>query len=224
MRHRLPRTSRNIGRIQETTGIARRIDQRPEDVHDLGSMNDICHGCKAQHFKDERATSHRTAFSMCCAADKVRLKIFEHFPEALRNLYIGQDEDSKGFRQNIRNYNSGLAMASMVANIETPRGCGPYCFRVHGQVYHTIGRLRPQTGEAPRFAQILIMDTGEAAQELAGRPVNRGCRERIFALLHDLLRISNPYARAFKMMADVSDAEAQCAQVRSRRGLGVCTC
>ena len=54
MRHRLSRTSRNIGRLQETTGIARRIDQRPEDVHDLGSMNDICHGCEAQHFKDER--------------------------------------------------------------------------------------------------------------------------------------------------------------------------
>ena len=57
----------------------------------------------------------------------------------------------------------------MVANIETPRGYGPRCFRVHRQVYHTISRLCPRTGEAPRFAQFLIIDTEEAAEELAVR-------------------------------------------------------
>ena len=216
VQHQRSRTSRNIARLRKTTSIARRIDQRPEDVHNIGRMNDVCSGCRAAHFKDERATSHRGAFSMCCATDRVRMQIFENFPAALCNLYTGQDEDSRNFRQHIRNYNSALAMASMVATIETPPGHGPYCFRVHGQVYHTIGGLRPQAGEAPRFAQILIMDTGEAAQELAGRTVNRDCQEHTFALLHELLKTINPYARAFKMMSEVSDAEAQRARSEGR--------
>ena len=110
---------------------------------------------------------------MCCAADKVGIQISERFTAALRNLYSGQDEDCISFRQNIRKCISGPAMALIVANIETPRGYGPHCFRVHGQVYHTISRLCPRTGQAPRFARILIMDTEEAAQELAGRRLPR---------------------------------------------------
>ena len=136
-------------------------------------MNRVCSGCNALHFACEQGASNKTVNSACCSLGKVSLQPFENFPSILRALYTEQDRDSKKFRENIRNYNSSLAMASMVANIETPPGRGPYCFRVHGQVYHAIGGLRPPAGSDPQCAQVLIMDTDDASQELAGRPVNR---------------------------------------------------
>ncbi|EYB97071.1 hypothetical protein Y032_0143g2372 [Ancylostoma ceylanicum] len=59
--------------------------------------------------------------------------MFQLFPVKIRHLLEGQDECSRHFRTMIRNYNSGLAMASMTANIDIPRGGGPYCFRVHAR-------------------------------------------------------------------------------------------
>jgi hypothetical protein len=60
------------------------------------------------------------------------------------------------------------------------------------------------------------MDTEDAASELAGRAVNHGCEQSIFALLHNVLRVSNPYVQAFMLMKDVADAEAEQARVERR--------
>ncbi|KAL6739676.1 hypothetical protein Aduo_013104 [Ancylostoma duodenale] len=67
--------------------------------------------------------------------------MFQMFPAEIRHLFEGQDERSRHFRTMIRNYNRGLAMAPMTANVAIPRGGGPHCFRVHGQIYHSIGAL-----------------------------------------------------------------------------------
>ena len=68
--------------------------------------------------------------------------------------------EAKHFRQNIRAYNNALAMASFGADIQTPPGRGPYCFRIHGQIYHRIGDLHPPTGMPRSFGQLYILDTG----------------------------------------------------------------
>ena len=158
-------------------------------------MSHVCSGCNALHFASEQGSFNETVCSACCSLGKVNFHPFENFPSILQSLYTEQDRMSRNFRENIRNYISGLAMASMVADIGTPPGRGPYSFRVHGQVYHAIGRLRSPAGSCPQGAQVLIMDTDDAAQELAGRPVNKYCQATIFATLHRLLRTSNPYAQ-----------------------------
>ena len=107
-------------------------------------------------------------------------------------------------------------MASVIANIDTPRGGGPYCFRVHGQIYHAVKSIFPQQDESPGCAQLMILDTEQAAQELAGRGVKRNCRERIFANLHNILEQCNPHVEAFKLMATVANEEAQRAQAENR--------
>ena len=206
---------------ERTTGIAHDIQNRPLHAHTLGPMNRLCSGCNALHFACEQSASNKSVCSACRALGKVTLQLFENFPSILRGLYTEQDRVSKNFRENIRNYNSGLAMASMVANIEAPPGRGPYCFRVHGQVYHAIGGLRPPAGSVPQCAQVLIMDTDDASQELAGRPVNRNCQATIFATLHRLLRTSNPYAQSFKLMADVAETEAFQARHENRKSRSV---
>ncbi|XP_003740984.1 uncharacterized protein LOC100902978 [Galendromus occidentalis] len=175
-------------------------------------MDSQCSACMAAHFQGERTMPGGSAYTTCCAKGKVHVALFERFPPPLRDLFLNQDQDSKSFRQHIRNYNNALAMASMTAKIEPPSGNGPYCFRVHGQVYHRIGGLRPPSGQLPQCAQVLIMDTEQAAQELAGREVNRNCCPNTFGLLHRILNDANPYAQAFKLMAQVADEEAERAQ------------
>ncbi|XP_018495266.1 uncharacterized protein LOC108864329 [Galendromus occidentalis] len=201
--------------LRTSVGIARDYQRRPSSAHHLGNMDDSCSGCGAAHFRDEKATPGRTQYMMCCAKNTVELPLFEPFPETLRSLYLNQDDDSKSFRKFIRNYNNALPMASMTADIVTPQGFGPYCFRVHGQVYHTIGGLQPRDGDPPQCAQVLIMDTNEAAQELCGRDANRVV-ESTFRTLHNMLNDSNPYVRAFRLMAQVADEESRNAQEQGR--------
>ena len=51
-------------------------------------------------------------------------------------------------------------MASFGAEIETPAGAGPYCFKIHGQIYHRIGNLHPPAGVQRSFGQLYILDSG----------------------------------------------------------------
>jgi len=72
----------------------------------------------------------------------------------LEELINKSHEYSKNFVENIRSFNSTLAFASMGANIAPPTGYGPYCFRIHGQLYHRAGVLNPADGEARKFAHL----------------------------------------------------------------------
>ncbi|VDP59461.1 unnamed protein product [Heligmosomoides polygyrus] len=107
-------------------------------------------------------------------------------------------------------------MASMVAHVDSPRGGGPYCYKIHGQVYHFVGALRPAAGVPPQYAQILIMDTEQAAAELAARPLNIDCDSSLFADLHRLLLRVNPYAQSFVMMDEVLRTEEEIAIAAGR--------
>ncbi|KIH45089.1 hypothetical protein ANCDUO_24875, partial [Ancylostoma duodenale] len=173
------------------------------------------------HFSQKLLTPNNRSFNSCCNFGRVNLQLFQTFPEEIRHLLEGQDECSKHFRTMIRNYNSGLAMASMTANLDIPRGGAPYCFRVHGQIYHSIGALRPLPGQPTVFAQIYIFDTDQAANELAGRPINRECRRDIFALLFDVMRRDNVFAQSYRMMEEVVREEEELARRENRQHIPV---
>ncbi len=104
----------------------------------------------------------------------------------------------------------------MGAQVKPPPGHGPYCFRVHGQVYHQTGPLHPLNGEARQFAQIYILDPDEALNQRLGIAANTGCNPNILTALDELLRQINPFAQAYKMMREVELEEAQKATVEGR--------
>ncbi len=74
--------------------------------------------------------------------------------------FPGQDLESRHFHDNIRSYNSALAFASMEAKLDPPSGRGPFVYRIHDQIYHSIGNLYPEEGEKPSYGQLYIMDAG----------------------------------------------------------------
>jgi len=61
---------------------------------------------------------------------------------------------------------------SVGANLDTNVAqLGNYTYRLHGELYHGMGSLLPQPGEAPKFAQLYISDPHA---ELDGRMGNFG--------------------------------------------------
>jgi len=143
--------------------------------HTLGEMTTVCGKCNALHFLEERAASSSCTnpqFTLCCTQGKVRLPPLAPPPEPFRRLFTGNEADAKDFRQRIRFYNNALPFTLMGANLDTSVAQpGNYTYCLRGELYHRMGSLLPQPGEAPKFAQLYISDPHA---ELDGRMGNFG--------------------------------------------------
>lgn len=155
--------------------------------------------------------------NQCCNFGLVEIENkFDRYPALLHSLLTEDNPSARNFRQNIRQFNSALSMASMGAQFDVPRGHGPYCFRIHGQVYHLAGPLHPEPGQRPSYGQIYILDTAQAANERLGNPANANCDPQVMEELSGLIERNNPYAEAYKMMAEVVEEEERNAIVQGR--------
>ena len=60
----------------------------------VGILDQICHGCKALHFKGEQTRGKKCdTFLECCNHGKVQLTAFREYPPLLRNLLLPTDDD-----------------------------------------------------------------------------------------------------------------------------------
>ncbi|UYV78350.1 hypothetical protein LAZ67_16001049 [Cordylochernes scorpioides] len=173
------------------------IDEKEIIEFYCGQMNERCEFCNSLNFMGERPPDKK--LTACCHKGKIELPE-QDYPEYLETLMNGVDHNSKNIMENIRSYNSSLAFASMGANIATPPGYGPYCFRIHGQIYHRTGTLHPVGEQPPKFAQLYILDTAEATIERLSIPENHGCDENVLNKLAELLANINKFAMSYKML------------------------
>jgi len=160
----------------------------------------MCGKCGALHFLEERVASSSRAnlqFTPCCAQGKVTLPPLAPPLEPLRWLLTSNEADAKDFRQRIRFYNNALAFTFMGANLDTSVAQpGNYIYRLCGELYHRMGSLLPQPGEAPKFAQLYISDPHA---KLDGRMGNFGGLNRdIMQLLQTMLHECNPYTSIYQ--------------------------
>jgi hypothetical protein len=86
------------------------------------------------------------------------------------------------FLQNIRNYNSAISFASFGANIVKPAGQGPYCFKIHGQIYHKISALHPNENESASHNHLYILDSETATAQRLGNKSNAKCLREVSCL------------------------------------------
>jgi hypothetical protein len=172
--------------------------------HTLGEMNTVCGKCGALHFLEECATSSSRAnpqFTLCCAQGKVTLPPLAPPPKPLRQLLTCNEADAKDFRQRSHSYNNALAFTFVGANLDTSVGqTGNYIYHLCSELYHRIGSLLPQPGEAPKFAQLYISDLHA---ELDGWMGNFGGLNRdTMQLLQTMLHACNPYASIYQMVVE----------------------
>ncbi|EFP05098.1 hypothetical protein CRE_20673, partial [Caenorhabditis remanei] len=218
--------ARKTKRSSAFLGIAA-TDDRP-DTYYCGRMDNECSFCGALYFKCKfsvmkrkrgRSISGETTtkgdFTACCMSGAVKIEQ-KNIPHDLKKLFLANKDfkdqnlwkESKNFIENIRQYNNSLAMACMKADVQLPTG-GPYCYRIHKQVYHLIGDFHPGIGKPRNFAQVFIMDTEQAAAELAGRDMNFSCSKELFEKLISVLKENHPHAQSFQMMYEVENKEKE---------------
>ncbi|GBO29161.1 hypothetical protein AVEN_236302-1 [Araneus ventricosus] len=84
------------------------------------------------------------------------------------------------------------------AEVKSPPGNGPYCFRIHGQIYHRIAPLYSNERFKPGYGQLYIFDASEAnSRRLENNP---SCLSSVMEKLDALLRTINPYAKSYLQM------------------------
>ena len=120
----------------------------------------------------------------------------------------------------IRNYNSALAFASMGAIVSLPPGRGPYCFGIHGIVYHST-RSVGQDSPNPAYAGRYFMDSAQATDLRLHNQANAGCERWLMVALDSILRKFNPYALLYKSMRQVFEEDQQNAVSENREQLAV---
>lgn len=94
---------------------------------------------------------------------------------------------------NIRSYNSSLSFASLGAQIDQVVGRGPYCFKIHGQVYHRTPHMHPIDDER-RYAQLYVIDSSNDIRLQHASNVNLD--PTIIENLNLLIGENNVYAAA----------------------------
>lgn len=129
---------RRIAQNVNAPSIQEIVDEFTVVEHYCGKMDIVCQSCGSKNFADEATGRNATSFTPCCKKGKIKLDPIT-VSLYIQNLMKGHHKESKNFIENIRSFNSSLAFASTGAKIESPPGIGPYCFRIHGQIYHRAG-------------------------------------------------------------------------------------
>jgi rubrerythrin len=140
-------------------------DEKRIKSHFCGKMDVICQYCGAIHFKKEQSSDKK--LNLCCSKGKVIIPPSKECPELLHMLYTNCHPKSKDFIKDARKYNNALAFASLGAKIDTPAGRGPYCFKIHGQLYHNTTAVEYFNEERsnqpdPKYAQLYFLDSAQA--------------------------------------------------------------
>jgi hypothetical protein len=86
-----------------------------------------------------------------------------------------------------------MAFASICAQIvkSVPRLAGPFCHRIHGQIYHKTSALHPNQDETAKYAQLYILDTTEANDARMANPANSKYNGTVMDNLQTILRRCN---------------------------------
>ena len=205
------RESKSAARNIENHSAAKFYNDKFKDneieIHYLGPMDAVCQYCNALHFAGEKPADGK--FKTCCHKGKV-IKQREEVPEYLKEVMSNpQHPDYKNFNENIRSYNSALSFASMGAKNVDFQGKGPYCFRVHGQIYHCTSNYHPNNNEARQYAQLYVVDSAQANTIRNESTANIKCVAEIMANLDKIIRENNAYAKAYKMLGDIEKEEKQ---------------
>ena len=159
-------------------------------VHDAGAMDVFCNACAARSWPSENIN--------CCARGEIQLPGFPDVPPTLAAAIL-----SPHVRQNIRQYNMAMAMASVGHdNKSLPDGT----FVLGGKTFHRVGCMHPARNQVHSFAQIYVLDVEEASERRLNifGGSDSALRRIHLQELHSQLTLHNSCVRQFRMAAHSS--------------------
>ncbi|CAG8782185.1 4538_t:CDS:1, partial [Acaulospora morrowiae] len=139
----------------------------------------------------------------------------------LKTLFEKSHSLSSKFFKHIQNYNTAMAFASILSNIDNQTGRGPYVYHISDQIYHFVGSVKPASNEKPSFDQLYFLDTAEAREQRTHHPINICLNHELLDFLEQVILNVSPYAQAYKLMREVSNKENKSAQLEGRQPMDV---
>ena len=118
-------------------------------------MSAKCNFCGAMKFLKEMSRT-----TTCCNDGKVQLTPFPRPPEALMNLWMGNDAKSRLFKLHSRQLNNAVCISSLQVKEKNVAGFNPSVI-FQGRHHMRTGALLPATGEQPVYAQLYVYDAGK---------------------------------------------------------------
>ncbi|XP_044005604.1 uncharacterized protein LOC122850538 [Aphidius gifuensis] len=182
-----------------------RFNIQVEDIQEnyIGKMDILCKNYSARHFQVEEVNNKKT-FNDCCSHGEVNLEPLPDSPDLIKNLFNGSHEFSKNFHERIRSYNNAFAFASFNANLinfPSNNRPGPYCFKIHGQIYYQINTsLYPSGDDIPSFGQLFIVDQNEATNVRSQFNKDSCLNMEIIEAIGNTLCEINVFAKSYQMM------------------------
>ena len=211
--------------LPKLENIARRAIESENDIESfadkIGDMTEVCKfvHCKALYFKGEHVKGSKpNEYNKCCNFGKMKIELpFSDYPPELYKLMVRKDRGiAKHFHENIRSYNSSFAFGSMRAETQD-RSTMPYCYRIQGQVYHTVNlAAHPDENEIPSHAHLFFYDSAEAIDIRLEHPANERCTRNVMQVIDQALSRVSPYYHAFRTMKEVEDEEIAKAENEGR--------
>ena len=173
---------------------------------DIGQMDIKCQHCGAFKFRGESPGS-------CCQGGKLVVDPFPRPPRQLQDLWFGDGDDAKLFRQNARYINNAVCLSSIKSS-ERRGGWQPSVV-FQGRVEHRAGPLLPSDGEEPKFAQLYVYDAALETDTRFGRmhlPSSVTHNERLklrgmLGMVQDVLHQHNPFVQDFKQVMEIPEEE-----------------
>ncbi|XP_021974699.2 uncharacterized protein LOC110869784 [Helianthus annuus] len=132
---------------------------------DHGDQVITCEVCYAKLWDAEKGSGRKEGgkicHMLCCGYAKVVLPDYKSATPYYKSLFMSNDNESRHFLKNIQRYNSMFAFTSMGGKVDQTVNTGnaPFCYRISGENYHSIGSLVPENGGKPKFCQLYIYDT-----------------------------------------------------------------
>jgi hypothetical protein len=170
-------------------------------------MDVECVKCGAMHFMSEKLTKsakRSPKFGVCCLQGQIQLPPLPPLPAVLKKLYNGRDANSEHFLDNIRRYNTAFAFTSVGVKLDdrVTHTTGPYAFKIQGALSHRMGGLLPMDDEQPAFAQLYILDSGDASAHRGA--FYDGLMPGVLGDILNVLETENPYVRLYKQAYEIS--------------------
>ncbi|EGO01507.1 hypothetical protein SERLA73DRAFT_70687 [Serpula lacrymans var. lacrymans S7.3] len=227
---RMPRPQRlaneqNIANRRQAQVIRQEAQQpyvEPLYRHTLRNMEVECRNCGTLYWDIERLTSSsriHPKFGVCCLQGQVRLDPFQEAPAALHRLFCGVDITAREFHNKVCSYNNAFAFTSLGVKIDhaVTSAAGPYSFRIHRGLHHSISAFHPPEGETPSFGQLYIHDPQTALFLHNENNRGHGTTPATMLEVQDTLEQFNPfiplYKQAYQIIMEKPEAEHEVAAV-----------
>ncbi|PPR07149.1 hypothetical protein CVT24_010778 [Panaeolus cyanescens] len=161
--------SLNTPQMDKTDGAGNDIEREESDLD----------YCGAKHWLAEklvRSPQTSPIFVACCDHGTVNIPRLQSPPDILRHLFIGDNDQSKNFHDNISEYNQALAFTSI------------------GVAQESYGSLLPPQGRAPVYAQLYFYDPRSAVDLRMSNNQHRQLRQDTMETLQQVIYDNHQYA------------------------------